>query len=375
VVLELLEKPLLREELGKKARRFASARDWSAIATSLQTVYQGKCQDFIARPSIEAHLPPRIPSKPLTLLLLINRGCNLRCAFCDLWQNPENMPYERVLKLLQEAVLIGTKTLVITGGEPTLHPDLPRIVQEARKMGLAVNITTNGTLLDRHYEPLKKAGVSSLSFSIDGTADTHDRLRGQKGAFERTWTQLVRARLDGMDCSVYFTVTRENVRELLPIYQKVQALGSRFDFWPVNDAPALYLRPEDKEAWEAAVSTIGATDPAVAAKAHYYQKAFAYHTGLGGKMRCLGLVDQYGVTFKGELLPCCVWGGEGLKVGNVFKTPLSTLWHSKSIQAFREHLYRDGCAVGCYNHSLYEFTASTGESHQVGKEYVGKSPV
>jgi MoaA/NifB/PqqE/SkfB family radical SAM enzyme len=77
------------------------------------------------------------------------------------------------------------------------------------------------------------------------------------------------------------------------------------------------------------------------------------------------LVDQYGVTYKGELLPCCVWGAEGLSAGNVFETPLSELWASPGVQKQREGLYKKGCTEGCFNHSLYEFTTSTGESFRV----------
>ena len=51
--------------------------------------------------------------------------------------------------------------------------------------------------------------------------------------------------------------------------------------------------------------------------------------------------------------------------GNVFTTPLRELWWSPEVQARREPPFREGCEVGCYNHSLYEFTASTGKSHRV----------
>jgi MoaA/NifB/PqqE/SkfB family radical SAM enzyme len=321
----------------------------------------------VPRPSIEAHLPPRVPSKPLTLLFLVNRGCNLRCTFCDLWDRPENVPLARALRLLDEAVGIGTKVLVLTGGEPLLHPDLPRLVAHARVLGMAVNVTTNGTLVDRHLDALAGAGLTSMSFSVDGLPETHDRLRGQPGAHRRTWTQLLRTIHDGrVDTAVYFTVTNQNVRELVEVYERVTAAGARFDFWPVNDAPDLYLRSdEDRAAWLDALGVLATRDAEVARKAHYYAEALRYHAGEAGPVRCLGLVDQYGVTYAGDLLPCCVWGGEGLKVGNVFSTPLPHLWRSPAVQGHREALWAKGCTAGCYNHSLYELVASTGESHRV----------
>lgn len=367
-VLEVLGQPERRRRLGRAARTFAAARDWSAVAGTLREIHKGQRVDFQARPSIEGHLPPRLPSKPLTLLLLLNRGCNLRCRFCDLWQEHIHMPRERVLNLLGEAAQIGTRTLVITGGEPLLHPHLPELVRAARGLGMGVNITTNGTLLDRHYLSLVDAGVQSLSFSIDGLSATHDRLRGRAGAWAQTWKALTHALRDKkVDCSVYFVVTRENVQELVTVWQQVRSAGARFDFWPVNDAPDLYLRTEEEQrAFLEAVAIIGREDPEVAARTHYYAEGLAYHAGKSGAVRCLGLVDQYGVTYDGDLLPCCVWGGQGLKVGNVFETPLSQLWTSPEVQSYRERLYRRGCTAGCYNHSLYEFGISTGESHRLG---------
>ncbi|MBM4393559.1 MAG: radical SAM protein [Deltaproteobacteria bacterium] len=358
----------LRKRLGANARRWASGRDWSAVASAYRAIHRGDGRDFVARPTVEAHLPPRLPSKPLTMLLLVNRGCNLRCSFCDLWDRPEEMPTERALRLLDEAAAIGTKTLVITGGEPLLHGGIFDIVRAARARGLSVNITTNGTLVERHYDALVESGVSSLSFSIDGTPATHDRIRGQKGAHGRTWKALLRTIHDGrIDTAVYFVVTRENVGELVTVYEQARAAGARFDFWPVNDAKDQYLTtPEAREAWLAAIDTLSRRDAEVAAKAHYYAEALGYHGGETGAVRCLGLVDQYGVTYKGDLLPCCVWGGDGLVVGNVFERPLRELWASREVQDHREKLWGEGCTVGCYNHSLYELVASTGESHRVG---------
>jgi MoaA/NifB/PqqE/SkfB family radical SAM enzyme len=366
-VLRALDDAALRLHLGHHARAYARARDWRVVGETTRRVLAGEAVDFRARTSIEAHLPPRAPGKPLTLLFLVNRGCNLCCSFCTLWDTPANVPLDRAVALLDEAVAIGTRTVVLTGGEPLLHPDLPAIVRAAKARGLAVNLTTNGTLHDRHHDALVSAGEDSLSFSIDGLPDTHDRLRGQPRAHARTWAALERVVREGqVGASVYFTVTRQNVRELVEVHEQVRRLGAGFDFWPVNDAPDAYLQgPEDRQAWLDALAVLARRDGEVARKAHYYAEALRYHAGGIGPVRCLGLVDQYGVTYTGDLLPCCVWGGEGLVVGNVFRTPLRELWVSPAVQAARERLWGAGCTAGCYNHSLYELTESTGRSHRL----------
>ncbi len=366
-VVALLGDPDRRRRLGRAARGYARARDWRAVTASYREVHRGERAHFSPRPSIEAHLPPREPSKPLTMLLLVNRGCNLRCSFCDLWEGKEDIPLDKAIRLLDEARAIGTRTVVLTGGEPLLHPDLFAIARAAKDRGMGVNITTNGTLVERHHDALVAAGVDSLSLSIDGLPETHDRLRGQVGSHGRTWRALLRVRHEAkMGVNVYFTVTRTNVHELVPVWEAVRSVGAGFDFWPVNDAPDLYLTSdEDRAAWRDAVTHIARHDRDVSARAHYYEEALRYHAGEQVPMRCLGLVDQFGVTYDGALLPCCVWGGDGLRVGNVFERPLTELWYSPEVRAHREGLYSQGCTAGCYNHSLYEFVASTGRTHRV----------
>ncbi len=371
--LRLLDDPDGRARLGREAARFAERYDWSAVAEAYLSVYRGEGRGDDWNRRLEAgarRLPRRRPSKPLTMLLLINRGCNLRCTFCDLWSDPERLDVHRRLPgLLDEAAVIGTRAVVITGGEPLQHPELFAAVAMARARGMGVNITTNGTLVERNWEALLRDPPDSLSFSIDGLEATHDRLRGQRGAWRRTMRAAERVVAHGgIGVSIYMVVTAENVRELLAVRELALRLGVAFDFWPVNDAPEQYLRtPEDRAAWIDAIDTLAARDPTVAARRHNYHQALDYHDGRLGAVRCLGFTDQYGVTYRGDLLPCCVWGGDGLVVGNVFDTPLSRLWEQSAVRAFRERLEVEGCAAGCFNHSLYEYREATGASFHLGR--------
>jgi MoaA/NifB/PqqE/SkfB family radical SAM enzyme/glycosyltransferase involved in cell wall biosynthesis len=378
VLLSLVSDPLERVRLGAAGRRFAQRLDWPEVVRPYLGLYRGEGrgtdwsrvlleqepeQETPLSP-IDGHLPPRQPSKERTLLLLVNRGCNLRCSFCDLWEGMENMEPERLWPVLDDAVEIGTKTLVITGGEPLLHPSIFDIVRGAKARGLSVNLTTNGTLVERRWAELLACGLDSVSFSIDGVEETHDRLRGRKGAWSQTVAALERLRSETtIHASVYFVATRENVGELLQTYELARSVGASFDFWPVNDAEDLYIRsPADRQAWLDAVEAISSKEPEVARRKAFYMDSLRYHSGglEGNALRCLGFIDQYGITYDGRFLPCCVWGAEGISAGNVFERPLRELWYSSDVREKRERLHSEGCTAGCFNHSLYEFTESTG---------------
>lgn len=80
------------------------------------------------------------------------RGCNFRCRYChnpslvipELMAPEEDVPYENVMDFLRSRSewLDG---VVITGGEPTIHKELPEFLREIKGLGLAVKLDTNGT--------------------------------------------------------------------------------------------------------------------------------------------------------------------------------------------------------------------------------------
>ena len=381
----------------KQIRQFAQKYDWMCVTEAYHLLYRGlhrgrNWYDILQMQSTKKiqytdildHFPSDMSlkkSKPRTMLFLINEGCNLRCSFCDLWSHFENIPLEKVEPIFEDAKRIGTQTVVLTGGEPLLHPNWFEIVQLAQRYGFHVNMTTNGTLVEKYWEKIVESSIDSLSFSIDGLEETHDKIRGQKGAFSKTFKALKRViEESNIDTSVYFVATNENVGELISVFELVHKVGSRFDFWPVNDVEELYIRsPKDQQLWKEAVKYISKKEASVKNLLPFYEEGLRYHNHeLKGKsLRCLGFVDQYGITYDGSFLPCCVWGGQNLVVGNIFVEGLEKLWYSATVQDFRIKLYNSGCDAGCYNHSLYEFLEATGESFIVSnkKDVLNKNDV
>lgn len=84
-------------------------------------------------------------------IVTFTRGCNLRCPVC---QNPSlvNLTHETASRPWSvDEIIVFAKDewadgVCITGGEPTIHPDLPDAIEQIKKAGLKVKLDTNGTL-------------------------------------------------------------------------------------------------------------------------------------------------------------------------------------------------------------------------------------
>jgi MoaA/NifB/PqqE/SkfB family radical SAM enzyme len=116
--------------------------------------------------------------------------------------------------------------LILLGGEPTLHPDLPRVVRRGRELGFAsITVDTNGYLFHNILERVTPAEVDVFSFSLDGAAaETNDRLRG-RGSYAACLNGIRRARAKGFRTSLIYTVNRANLHELPAMGALLEDLG------------------------------------------------------------------------------------------------------------------------------------------------------
>ncbi len=256
-----------------------------------------------------------------------------------------------------------------------MHRRIFEIIDYAKRRHIGLNITTNGTSLKAHAAKIAASGLDSLSISIDGPGELHDRIRGREGTRAKIDEGLTALRATGKmpQINIYTVVTRENVFCLDGLYDEAVAQGFHYNCWPVNNAPEMYLKTaEEVAAYLAFCRRVTSGDAEFAGRMDYYERGMRYHAGEVRKVRCLGVSDQMGIAVDGTVIPCCVWGEEEkLKIGDIHTQTLSEILKSPSTAAAMTGLFHEGCTVQCYNHSLYEFEAATGLSSTVS---VGDAP-
>ncbi len=164
---------------------------------------------------------------PLWVFISLSHECTYRCQMCGVVHvlkghtlDPEVV--RRVLTGLSRGA--HRPTVVFTGGETFLRPEVFPLIEHAASLGLSTEAVSNGSLFDESLaRRVISSGLTNIAISLDGaTAETHDHIR-QPGAFEQALRALSllrdekRRRGKGPQISVWTTIMKENVRELVSI--------------------------------------------------------------------------------------------------------------------------------------------------------------
>jgi len=138
--------------------------------------------------------------------LEISIRCNLRCTYCWWWgengigpdliksNSPliaEELKTQEIFNLIDQLYKYKP-SFYIAGGEPFIRKDTLQIIEYINSKGMNVSLTDNGTLLnDEIISRLSKIKNLSITFSIDGLKEMHDKIRGN-GNFDRTINNINR---------------------------------------------------------------------------------------------------------------------------------------------------------------------------------------
>jgi MoaA/NifB/PqqE/SkfB family radical SAM enzyme len=125
----------------------------------------------------------------------ITYRCNCRCRMCQRWDDPriESLGVDDYLRLAAEFEAMAVHQISIAGGEPLMRGDVFEIIDGFARHHLSVNLCTNGLLLDKYHDQLRRCGATCITVSLDGAAPaTHDAIRGVDGSHDQIEKGLLR---------------------------------------------------------------------------------------------------------------------------------------------------------------------------------------
>lgn len=171
--LKTTKQPLLKEQavIGWRECVQMSQRAYANDRTSGQAAQNLSFREWLLQRSlVDSHA-----RRHSYLRISLTEKCNLRCLYCmpehgvNLTSQNHLLKSNEIIKLVELFALAGVNKVRLTGGEPTIRKDLADIIKQISSIkGIKdVGITSNGVVLSRSLEMLKKSGLTLVNLSLD----------------------------------------------------------------------------------------------------------------------------------------------------------------------------------------------------------------
>ena len=163
-----------------------------------------------------------------TVLFAPTARCNSRCISCDWWRSDgaSDLTLAEIRALAAALPRFGTRSVVFTGGEPLLRPDVMDVADAFRDHGIELHLLTSGLALERYAAQIATR-FSAVTVSLDGhTPELYREIRGVNGLEPlAAGVAKLRALAPALPVRARSTVHRRNFRALPDLIEKARELG------------------------------------------------------------------------------------------------------------------------------------------------------
>lgn len=287
--------------------------------------------------SVEVNAPYKVD-------IALTYGCNNECPHCyneaDRLEMP-SLPLGEWYAVIDRLGELGVPHLILTGGEATLHPDLPKIIRYADSLGMIVGLNTNGRHIAHkpYMEELGKAGLNHVQVTLGSSrAEVHDAMMGAK-AFEQTVAGIENAVASKVHVITNTTLMRANMDHVEEIIDYLYELGLRTfamngmiysgggfahpQAIAEDEMPPLLVRVRDK-AQELDMRFLWYTPTE-------YCRMSPVELEIGAK-RCNAGEYSLCIEPNGDVLPCQSYY---VSAGNILNNPWEDIWDGELFRSFR----------------------------------------
>lgn len=194
--------------------------------------------------------------RPIYVVWELTLSCDLACRHCGSRAGsarPDELELDEALVLVAELAQLGVREVTLIGGEAYLYPGWTQVIEAIRAHGMHASLVTagRGWTAQRAWSA-KEAGLESVSFSIDGNQEVHDRLRGLNGAYRAAVNGMRESRNAGLPLSVNTQVNRLSLPHLPHVFELLRDMKAHG--WQIQltvpagraaDEPEVLLQPYD----------------------------------------------------------------------------------------------------------------------------------
>jgi MoaA/NifB/PqqE/SkfB family radical SAM enzyme len=165
----------------------------------------------------------------LVVLWEITLDCNLRCHHCLREGGDGNHFVGNISDYIDFLCGIDARKVLITGGEPLIHPQILKIIHLLSEAGLSPELYTNGILINQEIGTyLKDVGLTYVTMSLDGSnASVHESIRVGQPSFRKVCSAAEILRSQDIDIDFTMTVGRHNAHDVSQVVLLAETLGAK----------------------------------------------------------------------------------------------------------------------------------------------------
>lgn len=193
----------------------------------------------------------KISALPI-VILMPHSACNCRCIMCDIWKDNKNLKQlteDDVKGLLSSLKQLGTKQVVMSGGEALLNSNFFRLCELLNENNISVTLLSTGLSLKRNAADIVKH-VHDVIVSIDGDELLHDAIRNIPGAYNkiRAGVEAIRTIQPGYRITGRTVIHKINFRAWDKIIDAAKQIGlNQVSFLPADVSSQAFNR---EVAWD-----------------------------------------------------------------------------------------------------------------------------
>lgn len=173
------------------------------------------------------------------VILMPHSACNCRCLMCDIWKDNKNLKQlteADITDLLGSLKKLGTRQVVMSGGEALLNPNFFRLCEILKKQQLKISLLSTGLSIQKNAQQILEL-VDDLILSLDGDEVIHDAIRNIPQAFRKlkTGVEYIKSIKSDYRITGRTVIHRLNFRNWLNIIQEAKAMGlNQMSFLPAD---------------------------------------------------------------------------------------------------------------------------------------------
>lgn len=286
---------------------------------------------------------------PQSIFWEITAACNLRCLHCVVGAGTrleEELSTSRCLELAEELAAFGVENIAFSGGEPLIHPDFFTIAEKVRKLGMTIQVATNGTLITPQIAHDLMNLDAQVQVSLDGSKpEVYNILRPGQKAFTRCIEGIQALVAEGHKVTIGTVLSTINLKDIPAIVALTEQLGATaFRLIPFVPKGRGQLH-KDMEVPLAQVKEVVQYLHEMREQTGLQISPLEFEEMLDGgvcpdslvpemPLKCGGAVEYGTITPTGEVLTCHFF--EGVRADNIRSASFRDVWYrSRFLNYFR----------------------------------------